>query len=110
MHHVQRRIHTKKNKQNFLFARADDCRFNTISCTAALKETHQNNFGVRRIKIAKGHLMAVFIDIIRLGNSPAEQEVPKASPNTHGDKQPCIESHCDQHEEITESNLNDMQE
>jgi hypothetical protein len=52
----------------------------------------------------------MFIDVIRLGNPPAEEEVAKASSNTHGNEQPAVEGHGDQHEEITEGDLNNMQE
>jgi hypothetical protein len=52
----------------------------------------------------------MFIDVIRLGNPPAEEEVAKASSNTNGNEQPAVEGHGDQHEEITEGDLNNMQE
>ncbi len=58
----------------------------------------------------KENLMTVFINIVRLGNSPAEQEVSEASANAHGNKQPSVESHRDQHEEVTDGNLNHVQE
>ena len=69
-----------------------------------------NSLGVRRISIAKENLVTVFVHIVRLGDSPAEQEVAAASSDTHGNKQPSVESHRDQHEEITKGNLNDVQE
>lgn len=54
--------------------------------------------------------MAVFIDIVRLWNSPTEEKVTKTSSNTHGYKKPSIVSHRDQHQEITDRNLKDVKE
>ena len=39
-----------------------------------------------------------------------KQEVTNTSSNTNRDKQPSIEGHSNEHEKITDSNLNDMQE
>lgn len=54
--------------------------------------------------------MTVFIHIVRLADSPAEQEVTEASTNTYGNEQPSVECHCNQHKEIAERDLNDVQE
>ena len=53
--------------------------------------------------------MAVFINIHHFINHPAKDKISKACTKDHSKTQPHIVRHKDQHEEITDSNLHNME-